>query len=101
MPGYDCLSTESQEQLRLAFENGALVDKDFKGTREDLAKSAPRYGQEYRNAEGYKVDVPKRAALCRGADCLSKGTKVGHGELRFGLLIPFDGEHATWVYKHW
>lgn len=66
VPGYDRLSDEAQEQFRLTFENGALVDKEFKGVREDLAKSAPRYGQEYRNADGYKVDVPKRAALCRG-----------------------------------
>ncbi|KAF1848830.1 zf-PARP-domain-containing protein, partial [Cucurbitaria berberidis CBS 394.84] len=100
-PGYDRISTESQEQVRLAFENGGPVDKEFKGIRGDLAKAAPRYAQEYLNADGYQVDVPTRAAACRGADCLSKGIKVTKGELRFGISVPFDGEHGSWVYKHW
>ncbi|CAO2650026.1 Nn.00g013180.m01.CDS01 [Neocucurbitaria sp. VM-36] len=100
-PGYERLSVESQEQVQLAFEKGKPIDKEFKGIREDLAKSAPRYAQEYRNAEGYKVDVAKRAAGCRGQDCLYKGTKIVKGELRLGLAIPFDGEHVSWVYKQW
>ncbi|KAJ4373084.1 hypothetical protein N0V83_003375 [Neocucurbitaria cava] len=101
VPGYDRLSPESQEQVKLAFENGKPVDKEFKGIREDLAKNVRRYGHEFPNAQGYKVDTPKRAAACRGPDCLSKGTNVLKGELRLGLAIPFDGEHVSWVYKHW
>lgn len=52
-PGFEALSAKSQEQVRLAFEAGKPVDKEFKGVREDLAKSAPRYVHEYRDAEGY------------------------------------------------
>ncbi|KAL6161442.1 hypothetical protein ACJQWK_08620 [Exserohilum turcicum] len=100
-PGYDALSPESQEQVRLAFEHGMPVDKQFKDIREDLAKDAPKYGQEYQNAMAYKVDLAARAAACRGKDCLSKQIKITKGELRLGILIPFDGEHASTVYKHW
>lgn len=77
------------------------VDKQFKDIREDLAKDAPKYGQEYQNAMAYKVDLAARAAACRGKDCLSKQIKITKGELRLGILIPFDGEHASTVYKHW
>lgn len=54
-PGYDRLSAESQEQVRLAFEEGRPVDKEFKGVCAELAKVAPRYSKEYRDAEGYVV----------------------------------------------
>ncbi|KAI4644886.1 hypothetical protein J4E93_005684 [Alternaria ventricosa] len=99
-PGYDRLSPESQEQVRLAFE-GQPVDKNFKGIREDLAKDAQRYAKEYTDVSFYKVDVAGRACACRGSDCLSKNVKITKGELRLGLSVPFDGEHESMVYKHW
>jgi hypothetical protein len=100
-PEYDRLSPESQEQVRLAFEHGGPVDPTFNGIREDLAKNAQKYAKEYHDVIANNVDVGKRAALCRGADCMAKGDKVQGGELRLGLLIPFDDEHSSIVYKHW
>ncbi|OAL45666.1 glucocorticoid receptor-like (DNA-binding domain) [Pyrenochaeta sp. DS3sAY3a] len=102
VPGYSNISPESQEQLREAFENGAPTDKAFKGISEDLAKVAPVYrSKEYDNAEGYKADVAVRAAACRGPACGSQGIKIAKGELRLGILVPFDGDHGSWMYKHW
>jgi len=100
-PGYKQLSPEGQEQIRLAFELGRPSDKEFKGIREDLAKNAQRYATEFTNAAGYKVDVAVRAAACRGNDCLAEGIKIGHDELRLGILVPFDEGHSSLVYKHW
>ena len=100
-PGYKQLSPESQEQVRLAFELARPSDKEFKGIREDLAKKAQKYATEYTNAAGYKVDVAVRAAACRGDDCLTEGIKIGRDELRLGILVPFDEEHSSLVYKHW
>jgi hypothetical protein len=98
-PGYDRLSLESQEQLKLAFEDGRVAGKDFKDIRSDLAGSAPSSGaREIRDAEGYKVDMPVRPAGCRVSECENK---VVRGELRVGFLRNFDGEHMSWVYKHW
>jgi hypothetical protein len=100
-PGYDRLSPEAQEQVRLAFEHDRPVDPTFDGVRTDLAKNAQKYAKEYTEVSFYRVDVGKRAALCRGADCQAKGDEVQGGELRLGLLIPFDSEHESMVYKHW
>ncbi|CAA9962662.1 zf-PARP multi-domain protein [Pyrenophora teres f. maculata] len=100
-PGYQRLSQESQQQVRLAFESGTPTDIEFKGVREDLTGSAQRYAKEYRNAIGYKVDVAVCAAACRGGECLAKGIKVLRNELRLGILVLFDGEYSTMVYKHW
>ncbi|KAF2133702.1 zf-PARP-domain-containing protein [Dothidotthia symphoricarpi CBS 119687] len=100
-PGYHSLSPESQEQIRLAFENDCVTDKEFKGISEDMAKRAPKYGGEILNATGYKVDVARRAAGCRGSVCQTTGVKILKGELRLGISIPYDGEHESWVYKHW
>jgi hypothetical protein len=98
-PGYDRLSAESQEQLKLAFEEGRIADKDFKSIRPDPASAAPlSSGCEILDAEGYKVDMPVRAAGCRASGC---GNKVVRGELRVGFLRSFDGDHSSWVYKHW
>jgi hypothetical protein len=101
VPGYDRLSPESQEQVSLAFEHDGPVDKDFKGICTDLAKDARRYGKEYHDVSRYKVDVAKRQAACRGAECLEKNIKITKGHLRLGLSVPFDGDHETMVYKHW
>lgn len=51
-PGYDRLSPEAQEQVRLAFEAGKIVDKEFKGINAELAKIPKRYGGEISNATG-------------------------------------------------
>ncbi|KAJ4318097.1 hypothetical protein N0V94_004622 [Neodidymelliopsis sp. IMI 364377] len=100
-PGYDRLSPESKEEVRLTFENSRINDPSFKDIRADLAGNSAKFGAEIRDAEGYKVDMPVRAAACRGSECLNKGTKVVKGELRVGFLRSFDGEHSSWVYKHW
>jgi hypothetical protein len=50
-PGYDGPSPEAQEQVQLAFENGDVVDKDFKGKRVDFTKTTPRYN-DILDAEG-------------------------------------------------
>lgn len=100
-PGYDRLSPESQEQVRLAFEEGMPVDKGFKDIREDLAKTSRKYAKEYTDAEGYKADVATRAAACRGGDCVSDNIKITKGHLRLGILVNFDGEHTSTYYKHW
>jgi len=48
------------------------------------------------------VDVASRGtAGCRYADCPGGGAKIAKGELRLGICVPFDGEHSSWVYKHW
>ncbi|KAH9878268.1 hypothetical protein J1614_003485 [Plenodomus biglobosus] len=107
-----------QERVRLAFEEGQPVDKEFKDVLDDLAAVTPRYFREYADAQGYvwnviplatvrlmrlryKADVSNRSAACRGAACSQKGTKVLKGELRLGILVNYDGEHASWYYKHW
>ncbi|KAF2998242.1 hypothetical protein E8E13_005936 [Curvularia kusanoi] len=97
-PGYDRLSPESQAQLKLALEEGCIVDKTFKDIRPDLAAATATFGGEITNAIGYKIDMPTRPAGCRANECSDKIVK---GELRVGFLKPFDGDHATWVYKHW
>ena len=51
-PGYDRLSSDAQEQVRLAFENEDVVDKDFKGIDANLAKVPKKYGGEIQNATG-------------------------------------------------
>jgi hypothetical protein len=100
-PGYDRLSPESQEQVRLSFEEEKVADKEFKSVREDLAKTAAKYGGEIRDAEGYAVSVATRAAACRGPDCLSQNIKITKDELRLGICVPFDGDHSSMKYKHW
>ncbi|KAF5847630.1 hypothetical protein GGP41_000338 [Bipolaris sorokiniana] len=100
-PGYDRLSQKSQEQVRLAFEEGMPFDKGFKDIREDLAKTSCKYAKEYRDAECYKADVATRAAACRGCDCVSDNIKITKGHLRLGILVNFDGDHTSTYYKHW
>jgi hypothetical protein len=101
-PGYDRLSSEAQEQVRLAFENEDVVDKDFKGVDTDLAKVPKKYGGEIQNATSYKVDLATRAtASCRKSDCPKGALKIAKGELRLGIHVPFDDDHGSWMYKHW
>jgi hypothetical protein len=101
-PGYLGLSPESQEQVRLAFKDERVPDKEFQDIRTDLVKkgSGGRSG-EIANVMGYKVDVASRAAMCRGTACKEQGIKILKGELRLGLVTPFDGEHTSMLFKHW
>lgn len=100
IPGYSHISTESQEQVRLALEEGKVVDKEFKDVREDLAK--PFAEDEIRDAVGYKVEMTQRgAANCRGRDCAEKGIRIAKGELRLGIATLWGEEHESWKYKHW
>ncbi|PVI04964.1 zf-PARP-domain-containing protein [Periconia macrospinosa] len=98
--GYNSLSPESQEQVRLAFEEGTVVDKEFKDIRIDLAKRSGGEG-EIRNAVGYKVDVAARRSGCRSVGCTAEGGNIVKGELRLGIATVFMEEHTSWVYKHW
>ncbi|KAL1610604.1 hypothetical protein SLS60_002274 [Paraconiothyrium brasiliense] len=101
VPGYKHISEESREQLALALGEGKVTDKEFKDIRPDLVKTGGYQG-EIRDAIGYKVEVtPSARAGCRGAACKELGTKITKGELRLGILRMFDGEHASFVYKHW
>lgn len=82
--GYNRLSPESQEQLRLAFEAGHIADKDFEGVRPDLAGLTPLpKGGDTIDAEGYKIDMRTRPAGCRAIGC---GDEVVKGELRVGFF---------------
>jgi hypothetical protein len=101
-PGYERLNPDAQEQVRLAFENDGVVDKEFKGLDGELAKVAKRYGGDIINATGYKVDIATRGtASCRKSDCPWGTSKIAKGEMRLGISVPFDGEHESWQYKHW
>lgn len=73
-PGYDKLSPEGQEQLKLAFEEGRVVDKDFKDVRPDLAGATPMSGggREILDAEGYKVDMPVRLQVVEQASARTR-----------------------------
>jgi hypothetical protein len=54
------------------------------------------------NSCSYKVDIATRGtASCRKSDCPAGAVKIAKGELRLGIRVPFDGEHESWVYKHW
>lgn len=104
VPGYQDLSTEFQKQVRLAFEAGKVVDKEFKGTRTDLIKKGGGNSgsDEIRYVMGFKVEVATRAAaMCRNAACKGTGIKIQKVELRLGIATMWDGEHETWAYKHW
>jgi len=102
IPGYVNLSPESQEQVRLALEEGKVPDKEFKDIRSDLVKFVGGASGEIRNAVGYKVEKTTRgSAGCRNDVCKGQGIKILKGELRLGIATMWDGEHMTWVYKHW
>lgn len=102
VPGYDFVSAESQEQVRLAFEEEVVVDKEFKGVRVDLSKFARDVARETLNAVGYKVEVTQRgSASCQNGVCKTHGTKIAKGELRLGIQTIFLGEYETWRYRHW
>jgi hypothetical protein len=82
-PGYERLNPDAQEQVRLAFENDGVVDKEFKGLDGEL-------------------DIATRGtASCRKSDCPWGTSKIAKGEMRLGISVPFDGEHESWQYKHW
>lgn len=102
VPGFTRLSPEAQEQVRLAFEEEKVPDKEFKGTRVDLAKGGGGSYGAIRNVQAYKVEAASTGrAGCHAAACKDNGTKILKGELRIGFLVDFDGEHMSWLYKHW
>lgn len=102
VPGFAMLSPEAQEQLRLAFEEEMVLDKDFKGTRADLSKGGGGNDGTIRDVQEYKVEAASTGrAGCRAPTCKDNSIKILKGELRVGFLIDFDGEHMTWQYKHW
>lgn len=94
-------SEESREQLKLAMEQGKITDKTFKDIRLELVQPG-KYMGELQDAVGYKVEVsPSARAGCRATACKEHGSKIAKGELRLGILRQFDGEHESFVYKHW
>lgn len=103
VPGYATLSPEAQEQVRLAFEDGVIADKEFKGIRTEFIKKggSTTGAKEITNAESYFVDVAKRASMCRSGGCMAAGTKITKGEMRLGIVVDFDGDHSTTYFKHW
>ncbi|KAF1950591.1 hypothetical protein CC80DRAFT_226220 [Byssothecium circinans] len=99
VPGYHGLSSEAQEQVRLALEHGKVVDTKFKGTREDLVRSG--FDGEIRDAVSYKVEMTSRgASICRNPTCKAQKIKILKGELRLGIATVFGGQHLSWQYKH-
>lgn len=101
MPGYERISDESREQLKLALEENKVVDKDFQDIRLDLIKGGGYMG-EIREAVVYKVDVsPSSRTGCCPAACKEQGPKIAKGELRLRMQRLIDGEHASFTYKHW
>jgi hypothetical protein len=102
VPGYERISDEAREQLKLALEEGKITDKEFVDVRPDLVIKGGGSIGEVRDAVSYKVDVsPTARARCRGTACAQQGTKIAKGELRLAILRSFDGEHDSYVYKHW
>jgi hypothetical protein len=102
VPGYANLSPESQEQVRLALEEVKVLDKEFKDIRTDLIKFVGGASGEIRNAVDYKVETTATGrAVCRHAACKEQGIKILKGELRLGIATEFQGEHLSWMYKHW
>ncbi|PSN71834.1 hypothetical protein BS50DRAFT_236536 [Corynespora cassiicola Philippines] len=103
VPGFSTISLESQEQVRLAFDKGVVVDKEFKDIREDLAKDFSPVVSEIIHAISYKVDVCKRATGCRRLECQQAGSacKITKGELRMGFEVKYGQETTSWLYKHW
>jgi hypothetical protein len=100
LTGFHNISTESQEQVKQAFENNA-VDKEWSDVRTDLIKKGSGHVGEITNATSYKVDVATRCtAMCRNTACKDKGVKIKKGELRLGIATMYDG-HESWGYKHW
>jgi hypothetical protein len=49
--------------VRLAFENDQIVDKTFKGVREDLAGKSRRYDGEILNADGYRSSFHRNLSI--------------------------------------
>ncbi|KAF2488844.1 hypothetical protein BU16DRAFT_586642 [Lophium mytilinum] len=84
-PGYDTLTEQAKEHVRLAFEAGSVTDKTFKGILEPA----------------YKVEVaPQARATCQNKECKDAKIKIKKGELRLGIQVRFQG-HEGWRYKHW
>jgi hypothetical protein len=102
IPGFAKLSPEAEEQVRLAFEEEKVPDKGFKGTRADLAKGSGSSYRVIRDVQNYKVESASTGrAGCRAPACKDNSIKIFKGELRVGFLVPLDGEHMIWQYKHW
>jgi len=92
LSGFKGLADDAKEQVRLAFKEGKVIDKMFKGTT----------GLNVYDAIGFKFEYAKSGRSgCRAPACARSGLKIANGELRFGWLEDFDGEHCTWKFKHW
>ncbi|KAF9729615.1 hypothetical protein PMIN02_004529 [Paraphaeosphaeria minitans] len=102
VPGYERISDESREQLKLALEEGKVIDKDFKDIRPDLIVKEGVSMGEIRDAVRYNVEAsPSTRARCRAAACKQQRSNIAKGELRLAILRPLDGEHTAYIYKHW
>ncbi|KAF2682989.1 hypothetical protein K458DRAFT_432396 [Lentithecium fluviatile CBS 122367] len=101
-PSFSNTGPKSQEQVRLAFEKGNVIDKEFKDIRPDLVEFVGSVSGEIRNAEAYKVEMTAQgAAGYRNAVWKEQGIKIAKGQLRLGIATMWDEEHMTWIYKHW
>lgn len=47
----------------------------------------------------YKLNVVNAgSASCRNSDYPENGIKI---ELRLGFYVDYNGDHGSWIYKHW
>ena len=97
VPGFAKLSPESQAEVQAAFEASRVTDVEYTDVRPDLATSS--IPGEIRNVVDYKVELALSGrAGCRHSTCPDK---IKKGELRLGFLVEFQGEHCSWMFKHW
>lgn len=47
-----------------------------------------------------EVSATRRAG-CKAKRCKDNDVKIQKGELRMGVLVDFDGEHQSMVWRHW
>jgi hypothetical protein len=90
IPGFKGLTKDSKDIVLQAFIAGEVQNKTV------------RSGSGLFKALGFKVEhALSSRAVCRSPPCKRAGVKMAKGELRFGWLEDYDGQHATWKFKHW
>lgn len=68
--------------MRLAFEAGDVVDRGFKGIREDTET----------DGDGFKIELASTGrAGCQQKSCKTNGIKIDRGQLRLAKSSYYDG----------
>jgi hypothetical protein len=99
--GYHFLSSLSQEQVRLSFEESRVHNTDL---RDILSDSLLRPNDPLRgclDVNEYTVSVGRRAAKCQDQECQRNGIMVAGGHLRLGFIVSFAEGGKAELYKHW